>query len=104
MISTERFSARISRAGKKMIVRVDEDPHRDHFSTGKEQGKMNVLATKVAEKTGMTMEQAEMATSAVLEVLKEEMPTPLAEEIDVLYSGNLENEEEARMVGLFSIP
>lgn len=48
---------------------------------------MDELIDKVSEKTGLSPEQTKAAVEAVLGVLKEKLPTPLAGALDSLLGG-----------------
>ena len=48
---------------------------------------MDELINMVAEKAGLTADQAKTAVTTVLDFLKQKLPTPLAGQIDGLLSG-----------------
>jgi len=48
---------------------------------------MDELINMVAEKAGLTAEQAKTAVTTVLDFLKQKLPAPLASQIDGLLSG-----------------
>jgi hypothetical protein len=48
---------------------------------------MDELLSRVTEKTGLTPDQAQAAVEAVLGVLKERLPAPLASELENLVGG-----------------
>ena len=48
---------------------------------------MNDLVALVSEKTGLSEEMSQMAVETVLSYLKEQLPEPLAGQVDSLISG-----------------
>ncbi|MDQ2868004.1 MAG: hypothetical protein M3R59_06270 [Verrucomicrobiota bacterium] len=48
---------------------------------------MNELVAMVVQRTGMSQEDAQKAVQAVIDVLKEKLPAPIASHIDSLLTG-----------------
>lgn len=48
---------------------------------------MNELITLVSQRTGLSMEDSTKAVTAVIDVLKQRLPAPLANHIDSLLAG-----------------
>ena len=48
---------------------------------------MNELVNLVSQRTGLSPQQAQQAVEAVLQILKQRLPAPLAGHIDSLLSG-----------------
>jgi hypothetical protein len=65
------------------------------IATNKEKTMMDELINKVAEKTGLSPEQAKSAVEAVIGFLKEKLPAPLAGELDNLVGGGAGSGNEA---------
>ena len=53
---------------------------------------MNELINVVVQRTGLSQEDAEKAVHAVLDVLKQKLPGPIASHLDSFLSGGLSGE------------
>ena len=53
---------------------------------------MNELTNVVMQRTGLSQEDAEKAVHAVLDVLKQKLPGPIASHLDSFLSGGLSGE------------
>jgi uncharacterized protein (DUF2267 family) len=52
---------------------------------------MNELVTLVAQRTGLSQEDAQKAVEAVIDVLKQKLPAPLANHLDAFLAGDISN-------------
>lgn len=50
---------------------------------------MNELINLVAQRTGLSVENAQKAVEAIVDILKQRLPAPLAGQIDSLLSGGV---------------
>lgn len=50
---------------------------------------MNEIVAMVVQRTGMSQENAQKAVQAVIDVLKEKLPAPIASHIDSLLTGGV---------------
>jgi hypothetical protein len=48
---------------------------------------MNELVTLVAQRTGLSQEDAQKAVEAVIDILKQKLPAPLANHLDAFLTG-----------------
>jgi len=62
---------------------------------------MDELVKLVAQKTGISQDQARMAVEMVLKFIKEKLPAPLAGQIDGLLSGGNPSDLLKNVGGLF---
>ncbi|HEY2102833.1 MAG TPA: hypothetical protein VGH08_06240 [Chthoniobacterales bacterium] len=52
---------------------------------------MNELVTLVAQRTGLSQEDAQKAVETVIDVLKQKLPAPLANHLDAFLAGEISN-------------
>jgi uncharacterized protein (DUF2267 family) len=50
---------------------------------------MNELATIVAQRTGLSQEDAQKATEVVVDILRQKLPGPIANHLDSFLAGDL---------------
>lgn len=50
---------------------------------------MNELVTIVAQRTGLSQEDAQKAVEAIITILKERLPAPIANHLDAILAGNV---------------
>jgi uncharacterized protein (DUF2267 family) len=62
---------------------------------------MDELVNLVAQKTGISHDQAQAAVKTVLDFLKDKLPAPLAGQIDGILSGGQANDLLKGLGGLF---
>jgi hypothetical protein len=60
---------------------------------------MDELVKLVAERAGISPQQAETAVQTVANFLKEKAPPPIATQIDAILSGNASPQDLAKTVG-----
>ncbi|HVN54899.1 MAG TPA: hypothetical protein VMT46_11265 [Anaerolineaceae bacterium] len=65
---------------------------------------MEELIQKIAEKVGITQEQARKAVLIATDYVKSKIPEAMYEDIDALLETPSVSEEEARELGLFRFP
>jgi hypothetical protein len=59
-----------------------------HYQTRKELSTMDELVKLVAQKTGLSQDQAKVAVETVVGFLKQKLPAPIASQIDGVLSGS----------------